>query len=61
MMLTEKVINLLLNELNLSRSDVEKFINLLNKVDIKTVDGKTFIDIRLNKISIILESDKDEF
>lgn len=61
MELKGKIIDFLLNELGFSQNDLDKVKTIIDNVNVRTVDNKTFIDIRLNKISIILESDKNEY
>ena len=61
MELKDKMIDFLLNELGFSQNDLDKVKTILDNISVKTVDGKTFIDIRINKISIIVESDKNEY
>jgi hypothetical protein len=56
-----KIVEILLNELGFSQRDLDKVRTVLDNVDVRTVDGKTFIDIRLNKITVVLESDKNEY
>lgn len=61
MELKGKIIEILLDELGFSQSDLDKVKAILDNVNVRTVDGKTFIDIRLNKITVVLESDKNEY
>jgi hypothetical protein len=61
MELKGKVVEILLNELGFSKTDLDKVKVILDNVSVRTVDGKTFIDIRLNKITVVLESDKNEY
>jgi hypothetical protein len=56
-----KIVEILLNELGFSQRDLDKVRTVLDNIDVRTVDGKTFIDIRLNKITVVLESDKNEY
>jgi hypothetical protein len=56
-----KIVEILLNELGFSQRDLDKVKTVLDNIDVRTVDGKTFIDIRLNKITVVLESDKNEY
>lgn len=60
-MFKEKIIAWLLNEFNLSQSDIDKVKGILDKIEIKTVNGQDIISIRLNKISIVLEGDKNVY
>jgi hypothetical protein len=34
---------------------------VLDNINVRKVGDKTFIDIRLNKITVVLESDKNEY
>lgn len=60
-MISDKIINWLLAEFNLSKSDVDKVKSILDKIDIKQVNGQTIISIRLNKVSIAIESDPNVY
>jgi len=61
MELKGKVVEILLNELGFSKIDLDKVKVILDNINVRTVDNKTFIDIRLNKITVVLESDKNEY
>jgi hypothetical protein len=61
MELKDKLVEILLNQLNFSQSDLDKVKAVLDNINVRKVDGKTFIDIRLNKITVVLESDKNEY
>lgn len=61
MELKDKVVEILLNQLNFTQKDLDKVKSILDNINVRTVNGQTFIEIRLNKISIILESDKNEY
>jgi len=61
MELKGKVVEILLNELGFSKIDLDKVKAILDNINVRTVDNKTFIDIRLNKITVVLESDKNEY
>lgn len=61
MELRGKIVDILLNELGFTKNDLDKLKTVMDNINVRTVDNKTFIDIRLNKISIILESDKNEY
>lgn len=56
--LNDKLMEILLHQFNFSQSDLDKVRAILDNINVKTVNGQTFIEIRLNKISIILESDE---
>lgn len=58
--LNDKILQFLLNQLNLSQSDIDKVKAILDNINIKTVDGKTYIEIRLNKVTVVLEGDQNE-
>ena len=61
MELKDKLVQILLDQLNFSQSDLDKVKAVLDNINVRKVDDKTFIDIRLNKITVILESDKNEY
>lgn len=61
MELKDKLVEILLNQLNFSQSDLDKIKSVLDNINVRKVDDKTFIDIRLNKITVVLESDKNEY
>ncbi len=61
MELKGKIVDLLLNELGFSQKDLDKVKAILDNVSVKTVGDTTIVEIRLNKISVILENDKDVY
>jgi predicted P-loop ATPase/GTPase len=61
MELKDKLVEILLNQLNFSQSDLDKVKAVLDNINVRKVGDKTFIDIRLNKITVVLESDKNEY
>ena len=61
MELKDKLVEILLNQLNFSQSDLDKVKAVLDNINVRKVDDKTFIDIRLNKITVVLESDNNEY
>lgn len=61
MELKGKIVDLLLNELGFSQKDLDKVKAILDNVNVKTVGDTTIVEIRLNKISVILENDKDVY
>lgn len=61
MELKDKLVEILLNQLNFSQSDLDKVKAVLDNINVRKVDNKTFIDIKLNKITVVLESDKNEY
>lgn len=58
MELKGKIVDILLNELGFTKNDLEKVKAVLDNVEVKNVGGSTTIEIRLNKISVILENNK---
>lgn len=58
MELKGKIVDILLNELGFSKNDLEKVKAVLDNVEVKNVGGSTVVEIRLNKISVILENNK---
>lgn len=61
MELKGKIVDLLLNELGFSQKDLDKVKAILDNINVKTVGDTTIVEIRLNKISVILENDKDVY
>jgi hypothetical protein len=61
MELKGRIVEILLNELGFSQSDLDKVKSVLDNINVRKVDDKIFIDIRLNKITVVLESDKNEY
>ena len=61
MELKGKIVDLLLNELGFSPKDLDKIKTILDNINVKTVEDTTIVEIRLNKISVILENDKDVY
>jgi len=61
MELKDKLVEILLNQLSFSQSDLDKVKAVLDNINVRKVGDKTFIDIRLNKITVVLESDKNEY
>lgn len=58
MELKGKIVDILLNEFGFTKNDLEKVKAVLDNVEVKTVGGSTVVEIRLNKISVILENNK---
>lgn len=58
MELKGKIVDILLNELGFTKADLEKVKAVLDNVEVKNVGGSTVVEIRLNKISVILENNK---
>lgn len=61
MELKDKVKELLLNELGFSQKDLDKVKSILDNINVKTVGDTTIVEIRLNKVSVILENNKDVY
>jgi hypothetical protein len=61
MELKGKIKELLLNELGFSQKDLDKVKSILDNINVKTVGDTTIIEIRLNKISVLLENNKDVY
>lgn len=61
MELKGKIIDLLLNELGFSQKDLDKVKGILDNINVKRVGDTTIIEIRLNKVSVILENDKNVY
>lgn len=58
MELKGKIVDILLNELGFTKTDLEKVKAVLDNVEVKNVGGSTVVEIRLNKVSVILENNK---
>ena len=58
MELKDKILNFFLNEMGFTKGDLEKVKAVLDNVEVKTVNGHTIVEVRLNKISVILENNK---
>ena len=58
--LNDKLIEILLHQFNFSQSDLDKVKAVLDNITVKTVDGKTYIEIRVNKVTVILQGDQNE-
>lgn len=58
MELKDKILNFFLNEMGFTKGDLDKVKAVLDNVEVKTVNGHTIVEVRLNKISVILESNK---
>ncbi len=61
MELKGKIVDLLLNELGFSQKDLDKVKAILDNINVKKVGDTTIVEIRLNKVSVILENDKDVY
>jgi len=58
--LSDKLVEILLKQFNFSQSDLDKVKAVLDNINVKTVDGKTYIEIRTNKITVVLEGNQNE-
>jgi hypothetical protein len=58
--LNDKLIEILLHQFNFSQTDLDKVKAVLDNISVKTVDGKTYIEIRVNKVTVVLEGDQNE-
>jgi len=58
--LNDKLMEILLHQFNFSQSDLDKVKAVLDNINVKTVDGKTYIEIRVNKVTVVLEGDQNE-
>jgi len=60
MALNDKLVEILLKQFNFSQTDLDKVKAVLDNISVKTVDGKTYIEIRVNKVTVVLEGDQNE-
>ena len=58
--LNDKLVEILLHQFNFSQTDLDKVKAVLDNVSVKTVDGKTYIEIRVNKVTVVLEGNQNE-
>jgi len=58
--LNDKIIEILLHQFNFSQSDLDKVKAILDNINVKTVDGKTYIEVRMNKVTLVLEGNQNE-
>jgi hypothetical protein len=58
--LNDKLIEILLHQFNFSQTDLDKVKAVLDNINVKTVDGKTYIEIRVNKVTVVLEGNQNE-
>jgi len=58
--LNDKIIEILLHQFKFSQSDLDKVKAILDNINVKTVDGKTYIEIRMNKVTVVLEGNQNE-
>lgn len=61
MELKDKTVEFLLNQLGFSQKDLDKVKTILNNITVKTVGDSTVIEVRLNKVSVIVENNKDVY
>jgi hypothetical protein len=60
MALNDKLMEILLHQFNFSQTDLDKVKAILDNINVKTVDGKTYIEIRVNKVTVVLEGNQNE-
>jgi hypothetical protein len=60
MALNDKLMEILLHQFNFSQTDLDKVKAVLDNINVKTVDGKTYIEIRVNKVTVVLEGNQNE-
>ena len=61
MELKDKTVEFLLNQLGFSQKDLDKVKTILDNINVKNVGDSTVIEVRLNKISVIVENNKDVY
>jgi hypothetical protein len=61
MELKGRVVELLLNEFGFTPKDLEKVKAVLNNIEVKTVGNTTTIQVRMNKITVVMENNKDVY
>jgi hypothetical protein len=61
MELKDKTVEFLLNQLGFSQKDLDKVKTILDNINVKTVGDSTIIEVRLNKVSVIVENNKDVY
>jgi hypothetical protein len=61
MELKDKTVEFLLNQLGFSQKDLDKVKIILDNINVKTVGDSTIIEVRLNKVSVIVENNKDVY
>ena len=61
MELKDKTVEFLLNQLGFSQKDLDKVKTILDNITVKTVGDSTVIEVRLNKISVIVGNNKDVY
>lgn len=61
MELKDKTVEFLLNQLGFSQKDLDKVKTILDNITVKTVGDATVIEVRLNKVSVIVENNKDVY
>lgn len=61
MELKDKTVEFLLNQLGFSQKDLDKVKTILDNITVKTVGDSTIIEVRLNKVSVIVENNKDVY
>ena len=61
MELKDKTVEFLLNQLGFSQKDLDKVKTILDNITVKTVGDSTIIEVKLNKVSVIVENNKDVY
>ena len=61
MELKDKTVEFLINQLGFSQKDLYKVKTILDNINVKTVGDSTVIEVRLNKVSVIVENNKDVY
>ena len=61
MELKDKTVEFLLNQLGFSQKDLDKVKTILDNITVKTVGDSTVIEVKLNKVSVIVENNKDVY
>ena len=61
MELKDKTVEFLLNQLGFSQKDLDKVKTILDNITVKTVGDSTVIEVRLNKVSVIVENNEDVY
>jgi hypothetical protein len=59
-MISKIIVDNVLKELGISRSTVDKVMNIVDNIKVSTHEDKTYITINLNKISVVIEKNIEE-
>lgn len=54
-MITDMIAKKIIEQLGLSKETVDKIQQLVDNVNVQTIDEKTFIEIHLKKITLVIE------